>query len=148
MVMGFTDWAMGWTYLDAGAAVALAAAAGNAAAAVHVRFDAAVVTDGDRQVLAAGADGLDLHGELVAHHTRVGEERLVAVESVEVGATDAYPVHAHECHALAGDEIGIGDLGGLALPHRGLDKHDGLDRAGKMRQEITHVSDEFAGEKC
>ena len=81
-------------HLDVRAAIRLAPAAGDAFLAVDVRLDRAAVAGFD--VVDALADGDDLHAEFVPEDARVGEERLLAVESVDVGAAHADAVHAHQ----------------------------------------------------
>ena len=58
----------------------------------------------------AGAGGRfdDLDGELVAHHPRILQERMLALEDVIVGAADADPARADQ--HLPGIGVGGGPL--------------------------------------
>jgi hypothetical protein len=87
-------------YLEAGAAVDLIHPAGQAFAALQVR------DYGDRvagiQASVIRADFLDGSGQFVTQDTRVGEERLVAPESVKIGAANANPAHPDKGFTRAG----------------------------------------------
>jgi hypothetical protein len=80
--------------LQVDATVGFAATSGDALATVQVRFDRAVIANGD--FLRIRPHGDDLDTELVSEDARIGEERLPAPKRVHVGATDTDPMDADE----------------------------------------------------
>lgn len=71
---------------DFGATVGLAATTGNASAAAQIRIDDHRVTLGKPRSLRRLHD---LHGEFMAHHPRILQERMLAFVDVIIGAADA-----------------------------------------------------------
>ena len=127
--LGHSAVAMNPQHLEPPAAVGLADAAGVARAAGQV--------GDDRHHLSRREAGPvrrvdDLARQLVAHHARIGEIRLVAGEDVQIGPADADAADPHE------------DLVGPALRHRpiGDDEparllaHDGQQRRSPARDVI------------
>ena len=90
--------------LQALAAVGAAATAGDAGAAVEVGLDGAAVADGEVVLEIGRTQREDFDGQLVAEDARVGEEGLVALVGVQVGAADAHAQDADE--GLAGTGFG------------------------------------------
>src|SRR5262245_17929709 len=82
-------------HLEAHTAVGLARAAGHARSAVEVWLDRAAIA---RRQLAGyiRRQRDDLDAQLVAEDPRVAEERLHAAEGVQIGATDADALDAHQ----------------------------------------------------
>jgi hypothetical protein len=122
-------------YLEVGAAIGFAAAAGDAATAVDVGLDGAAVTGLEAVGFGAGIDNLD--AKFVAEDARVVEEGLFTGESVEVGTANADTVDADE--GFAGGErrfrgvVGGGELAGF---FEGNLEHGGEGEKGERTENL------------
>src|SRR4029077_9258871 len=81
-------------YLQANATVGFAGTAGDAMATVKIRLHRALVAR--MHVFRRTAHRCDLHAKLVTENPRVAKKRLVSVEGVDIGPTDANPTHANQ----------------------------------------------------
>src|ERR1700722_19921351 len=81
-------------YLQANATVRFAGTAGNAMATVQIRLHRTLVAG--MHVSRSAANRCDLHAKLVTKNPRVAKKRLVSVEGMNIGATDANPAHANQ----------------------------------------------------
>ena len=75
------------------------------------------------------ANRRDLHAEFVPENARIGEERLFAVEGVDVGAAHADAAHAHPRLARC---QGAGVFGGREAQASGFFEPDGFQRIGSV----------------
>jgi hypothetical protein len=87
-------------YLQALAAVALAAFAGNAMFAVQVRLHGAAVAN--RNVRYALTDGEYFDAELVTNQTRIRKKRLSSGKGVNIRAANPDAMNAHKGFSGAG----------------------------------------------
>src|SRR5690606_32701163 len=91
-------------HFEFGAAVGLAASAGDAAAAVEVRFHGATIAGLEVTGRVTRIDDLD--AEFMAEHARKSEERLTTGKGVQVGAADADTMYPHQRLAGTGTRFG------------------------------------------
>jgi hypothetical protein len=87
-------------YLQPGAAIGAASAAGDAVVAVEIRLNGAEIAG--TQSCSIFADLEDLNAELMAENAWVFQEGLAAPVGMQVGAADPYPVNPDEGFALSG----------------------------------------------
>src|SRR5271165_2500731 len=81
-------------HLEKRTAVGLTAQAGRTATAVQIGPDRTPVPY--LQIVHVVAQRNDLNAELVSEHSRIGEERLITVKCVVVGATYAHLSNANQ----------------------------------------------------
>jgi hypothetical protein len=119
--------------LQIDAAIRFVMAAGNAASAIEERFDRAPIARS--HVPGSGADLDDFDAELMTENPWIAEKGLVSNESMDVGATHADAVNAHERLARC-------ECRGRSRPFRRKDKATRFFKAKRLHFQ-TVSGDQF-----